>query len=122
MDNIVPPEVADYAKRTSEFVRDVVIPVEVQTGGVIHDGPAEVRRSLQSQAAEAGLLAPHVPTEWGGLGLDVRGQSVVFEEAGYSLLGPLALNCAAPDEGNMHLLERVATEEQKEKYLRPLAL
>jgi acyl-CoA dehydrogenase len=46
---------------------------------------------------------------------------VVFEEAGYSLLGPLALNCAAPDEGNMHLLEVVATEEQKERYLRPLA-
>jgi acyl-CoA dehydrogenase len=121
MDNTVPAEVADYAKRTAEFVRDVVIPVEVQTGGVIHDGPAEVRRSLQSQAAEAGLLAPHVPQEWGGLGLDVRGQSVVFEEAGYSLLGPLALNCAAPDEGNMHLLERVASDEQKEKYLRPLA-
>jgi acyl-CoA dehydrogenase len=121
MDNTVPPEVADLAKRTAEFVRDVVIPVEVKVGGVIHDGPADVRRSLQSQAAEAGLLAPHVPKEWGGLGLDVRGQSVVFEEAGYSLLGPLALNCAAPDEGNMHLLERVATEEQKEKYLRPLA-
>jgi acyl-CoA dehydrogenase len=121
MDNTVPAEVADYAKRTAEFVRDVVIPVEVQTGGVIHDGPAEVRRSLQSRAAEAGLLAPHVPQEWGGLGLDVRGQSVVFEEAGYSLLGPLALNCAAPDEGNMHLLERVASDEQKEKYLRPLA-
>jgi acyl-CoA dehydrogenase len=68
------------------------------------------------------LLAPHVPTEWGGCGLDVRGQSVVFEEAGYSLLGPLALNCSAPDEGNMHLLEVVASEEQKEKYLRPLVL
>jgi acyl-CoA dehydrogenase len=51
----------------------------------------------------------------------VRGQSVVFEEAGYSLIGPMALNCAAPDEGNMHLLERVATEQQKEQYLRPLA-
>jgi acyl-CoA dehydrogenase len=121
MDNTVPPDVAGLAERTAQFVRDVVIPVEVQTGGVIHDGPAEVRRSLQSQAAETGLLAPHVPKEWGGCGLDVRGQSVVFEEAGYSLLGPLALNCAAPDEGNMHLLERVASEEQKEKYLRPLA-
>ena len=63
-----------------------------------------------------------MPTEWGGCGLDVRGQSVVFEEAGYSLLGPLALNCSAPDEGNMHLLEVVASEEQKEKYLRPLVL
>jgi hypothetical protein len=51
MDNTVPPDVTDLAERTARFVRDVVIPVEVQTGGVIHDGPAEVRRSLQSQAA-----------------------------------------------------------------------
>ena len=45
----------------------------------------------------------------------------MFEEAGYSLLGPLALNCSAPDEGNMHLLEAVASPEQQERYLRPLA-
>ncbi len=45
----------------------------------------------------------------------------MFEEAGYSLLGPLALNCSAPDEGNMHLLEVVASPEQQERYLRPLA-
>lgn len=67
------------------------------------------------------MFAPHVPVRFGGLGLDIRGWSVVFEEAGYSLLGPQALNCAAPDEGNMHLLELVATEEQQERYLRPLA-
>jgi acyl-CoA dehydrogenase len=121
MDISVPAEVEDLAKRTTAFVRDVVIPAEREVGGVVHDGPHELRRSLQQQAREAGLLAPHVPTEWGGCGLDVRGQSVVFEEAGYSLLGPLALNCAAPDEGNMHLLERVAGEDQKQKYLRPLA-
>ena len=122
MDNTVPPEVAELAKRAQEFIRDVVIPIETSVDGVIHDAPDSLRRSLQLQAQDAGLLAPHVPTQWGGLGLDVRGQSVVFEEAGYSLLGPLALNCAAPDEGNMHLLEVVATDEQKERYLRPLAL
>jgi acyl-CoA dehydrogenase len=121
MDNTVPPEVAELAKRTAAFVRDVVIPVELSVRGIVHDASDELRRSLQSQAREAGLLAPHVGQEWGGCGLDVRGQSVVFEEAGYSLLGPLALNCSAPDEGNMHLLEKVANEEQKEKYLRPLA-
>jgi acyl-CoA dehydrogenase len=121
MDNTVPPDVADLAKRTRAFIRDVVMPVEAEVDGVVHDASDELRRSLQSQAHAAGLLAPHVATEWGGLGLDVRGQSVVFEEAGYSLIGPLALNCSAPDEGNMHLLEVVATEEQKENYLRPLA-
>ena len=121
MDTTVPPEVEELARRTREFIAEVVIPVEEQTAGSIHAAPDELRRSLQKQAAAAGLLAPHVPVEWGGCGLDVRGQAVVFEEAGYSLIGPLALNCAAPDEGNMHLLEVVATREQKEKYLRPLA-
>ena len=76
----------------------------------MHDAPDDLRRSLQKQARDAGLLAPHVPKEWGGCGLDIRGQAVVFEAAGYSLLGPLALNCSAPDEGNMHLLEVVASE------------
>ena len=122
MDNTVPPEVAELAKRTvgvrprrrdARRVRGARASSTTQ--------PAELRQQLQSQAREAGLLAPHVPKEWGGCGLDVRGQAVVFEEAGYSLLGPLALNCAAPDEGNMHLLERVAKREQKEQYLRPLA-
>ena len=71
-------------------------------------------------AVEAGLLAPHVPTEWGGLGLDHVTMSEVFIAAGYSLLGPLALNCFAPDEGNMNLLSKVATAEQNERWLRPL--
>ena len=121
MDISVPPEVSELARRTREFVAEVVIGVEEETGGSIHAAPDELRRSLQKQARTAGLLAPHVPVEWGGCGLDVRGQAVVFEEAGYSLLGPLALNCAAPDEGNMHLLEVVGSQEQKEKYLGPLA-
>jgi acyl-CoA dehydrogenase len=58
---------------------------------------------------------------WGGLGLDWHSCTLIFEEAGRSLLGPLALNCAAPDEGNMHLLEKVATPAQQERFLRPLA-
>ena len=45
----------------------------------------------------------------------------MFEEAGYSLLGPVAMHIFAPDEGNMHLLEAVASTEQKERWLRPLA-
>ncbi len=67
------------------------------------------------------MLAPHVSPDLGGLGLSHAGRAIVFEEAGYSLLGPLAMNIAAPDEGNMHLLETVATPEQKERWLRPLA-
>ncbi len=115
------PRALELAERTASFVERHVIPVEEARRGVLHDGPAEVRAELQALAREAGVFAPHVGERWGGAGLDMRGQALVLEEAGYSLFGPLALNCAAPDEGNMHLLERVATEEQKQRYLAPLA-
>src|SRR4051794_26059646 len=97
----------NLAERTRAFVRDVCIPAEARfTDGELD--PA-LRAELQAAAREAGVFAPHVPPEYGGHGLDIRGWAPVFEEAGYSLLGPQALNCAAPDEGNMRLLELVAT-------------
>ena len=115
------PAVADLAARTAAFVDAVVAPEEQRLAGVATNGGEPLRLHLQEAAREAGVFAPHVARDYGGHGLDMRGRAVVFEEAGRSLLGPLALNIAAPDEGNMHLLEAVATEEQKERYLRPLA-
>ena len=75
--------------------------------------PGTSSGSCGSGRGQAGIYGPQLPKHLGGLGLDWRGVAVTFEEAGTSLLGPLALNCAAPDEGNMHLLENVATPEQK---------
>jgi acyl-CoA dehydrogenase len=118
-DPTLPAELAELRERVGGFVREVVLPAEAELG--LGHPTEELRRRLQGCAAEAGLLAPQVSEEYGGLGLGMFEQSVVFETAGYSLLGPLALNCAAPDEGNMHLLSVVATDEQKERYLRPLA-
>ncbi len=115
------PEVVDLARRTAEFVREVVIPAEGEHSGVSAAGGEELRTRLQDAARGAGVFAPHVSPEFGGHGLDMRGRALVFEEAGYSLFGPLALNIAAPDEGNMHMLEAIATPAQKERYLRPLA-
>jgi acyl-CoA dehydrogenase len=113
------PAVRSLAARTAEFVREHVIPVELACGGVV---PSEdVRIQLQDAARGAGLFAPHVSADYGGHGLDMRGRAAVFEEAGYSLLGPLALNIAAPDEGNMHMLEAIGTAAQKLRYLAPLA-
>ena len=114
------PELIDLRERTLAFVRDEVIPQEAFIDE--HDGlPAERLGELRRKARAAGLYAPHVPPAWGGLGLNRRELSVVFEAAGRSLIGPPALNCAAPDEGNMHLLAVVGTDAQQERYLRPLA-
>ncbi len=118
-DLLLSPELLRLRDETREFVASVVIPAEAELG--TGEPSPELRSRLQGAAAEAGLLAPHMPPELGGRGLSLFEQSVIFEEAGYSLLGPLALNCAAPDEGTMHLLEVVATEAQRERYLRPLA-
>lgn len=111
----------DIAARTREFVHREVIPVEAAHNGSIHDAPERMRTDLQDAARRAGVFSPHVSREYGGLGLSMRDRAPVFEAAGYSLLGPLALNCAAPDEGNVHLLERVADDHQRQVFLQPLA-
>ncbi len=111
----------DIAGRVEAFIRDVVIPYE-RDPRVLHHGPSdELRLELVGKAKAAGLLSPHVGEEYGGLGLHHREIATVFRAAGYSLLGPIALYCMAPDEGNMALLEKVASPEQKERFLRPLA-
>jgi len=111
----------DLKARTEAFVRDQVIPCESDPRQGEHGLEDSLRDELMAKARAAGLLSPHVGTGYGGLGCDMREMAVVFEAAGYSLLGPQALNCNAPDEGNMHLLEVVASEGQKAQWLRPLA-
>lgn len=115
-------EVTGLVARTEEFVREVVLPVEDANGGdIAAAGSDEIRVELQAEARSRGLFAPHAPVEYGGLGLDMSDRAPVFEAAGYSLFGPLAVNIAAPDEGNLHLLAHVASPGQKEQFLAPLA-
>jgi len=116
------PEVENLVERTRAFVQDVVLPIEDEHGGdIAAAGGDGLRKELQAEAASRGLLAPHAPVEFGGLGLDMSDRSPVFQAAGYSLFGPTALNIAAPDEGNVHLLAHVADQAQKEQFLAPLA-
>src|ERR1700751_1948194 len=111
----------ELAERVRRFVRDEVIPYE-KDPRIEHHGPNDdLRREMQTKARAAGLLAFHLEEEFGGYGLSHRETATVFREAGYSLLGATALNCIAPDEGNMHLLEKAGTPAQKEPYLRRMA-
>jgi acyl-CoA dehydrogenase len=112
---------AGLVARTREFVRGPVLALEDEHGGDIAAAGGDTARvALQAAARERGLLSPHGPVGFGGLGLGMVERAPVFEEAGYSLFGPLALNIAAPDEGNVHLLAHVATPQQQEDHLRPL--
>ncbi|HET7135693.1 MAG TPA: acyl-CoA dehydrogenase family protein [Casimicrobiaceae bacterium] len=121
MDFAIPSELRDLQARIRAFIANDVIPLESDPRRTRH-GPTEaLRQTLIERARNAGLLAPHVAREYGGLGLSHVGRAIAFEEAGYSPLGPVAMNVAAPDEGNMHLLEAVATPAQKARWLAPLA-
>jgi len=121
MDFSFSPAVEELARRVRQFVEQEVIPLEHHLHH--HEPPLtpEALRALRDKAKAAGLWAPQLPAELGGLGLTLQEIVPVFEAAGRSLLGPAALNCAAPDEGNMHLLHLFASPEQAERYLKPLA-
>ncbi len=121
MDFAIPPHVEALASRVRAFIDEEVIPLEPRAGETPDGLPADVLRELRAKAKSAGLWAPQLPKDLGGLGLSLSEIIPVFEAAGRSPLGPLALNCAAPDEGNMHLLHLYADEEQRHRFLKPLA-
>jgi len=120
MDFQLSPLQLDLQQRTRRFIAEEVIPMEQDPRRDAHGPHESLRRDLVEKARAAGLLTPHASAELGGMGLSHIDKAVVFEEAGYSPLGPVALNIHAPDEGNIHLMEVVATHAQKERWLRPL--
>ncbi len=121
MDFAIPDHVAELAERTRAFVETQIIPYERDTRWGEHGPSDNLRMELNGLAREAGLFAPHASKEFGGLGLSHLERAFVFEAAGYSLLGPVALHCAAPDEGNLHLLEVVGNPAQRKAFLEPLS-
>lgn len=120
MDFSLTPALQELQQRVRRFIADEVIPLENDPRQTAH-GPSEsLRMELVAKARQAGLLTPHGSREFGGLGLSHVEKAIVFEEAGYSTLGPTALNIHAPDEGNIHLMEEVASAAQKERWLKPM--
>lgn len=115
----IPAELKALQEKTRRFIAEEIIPFEKDPRVTSHGPTEELRNELVAKAKAVGLLTPHASVALGGLGLDHFAKAIVFEEAGYSTLGPTALNIAAPDEGNIHLMEAVATEAQKERWLKP---
>jgi len=114
-------DIAAIVAATTAFVRREVLPLDDEHDGDIEAAGGEALRCrLQTAARAEGLLAPHGPVDCGGLGLGMEERAPVFEAAGRSLFGPMALNINAPDEGNVHLLDQVASDAQRARYLAPL--
>jgi acyl-CoA dehydrogenase len=122
IDFTIPQPLQDVLTRVRAYVAEDVLPAEEQ----ITD-PDDILKSwdvvegLRERARERGIYTPHLPQEWGGLGLGVLGMALISQECGVSILASLGLNAMAPDEGNMHTLLIAGTEQQLSDYLRPLA-
>jgi acyl-CoA dehydrogenase len=106
------------ADRVEAFVRDVVVPYERDARRTPHGPTDELVRELRAKARAAGVLTPHIQAD--GSHLTQRETAIVLRKSGLSPLGPVAVNTMAPDEGNMFLLGKVASPEQKVRFLAPL--
>jgi len=118
----LPPELDAYRKRLRAFVDEHVLPLEaVPTNFDAHES---LRRDaldpLRERAKAEGLWALQISKERGGGGLPVVGMAACYEEMGRSLHAPAVFNSHAPDDGTMMLLEKTATERQKDKWLQPI--
>ncbi|RZL87765.1 MAG: acyl-CoA dehydrogenase [Variovorax sp.] len=108
----------EIADRVEAFVRDTVMPFERDPRCTSHGPSADLVVELRSAATAAGVMTPHILDD--GSHLTQRETAAVLQRSGLSPLGPVAVNTAAPDEGNMFLLGKVATASQRERFLDPL--
>jgi len=122
MDFTLPPHIEDYRKRYRAFVAEHLLPLEQDPSA--YDDHENIRldvlEKMRVKAKAAGLWAPQMPKARGGQGLNVVGMAACYEEANYSIFGPVTFNCAAPDDGDMIVLNKIGTEEQKKRWLQPI--
>jgi acyl-CoA dehydrogenase len=123
MDFTLSPEIEALRLKARAFVAEHVMPLESDRAN--YDEHENIRTdvlvAVRDKARAAGLWAPQMPKERGGLGLPMVGWAAFYEEANRSIFGPLAFNCAAPDDGNMNVLNKVLkTDVQKDTWLQPI--
>ena len=109
-------EIHELRGRYRAFMEEHVYPNE----RALRADDAELIRSLQAKAKEQGLWAPHVPPEAGGTGQGFLAYAHLNEEIGRSTYAQLVFGCQAPDAGNAEILHLFGTDEQKERWLKPL--
>src|SRR6478735_1897435 len=114
------PELEDLRDRVRALIDEVVRPLEKTMDRQDHGQLVEGIIEMRTGARERGIWLPHMPPEWGGMGLGHVELAMVQAEAARASFGPFAINAQAPDEGNMHTLLHWGPEEQKQKYLKPL--
>ena len=122
MDFALPADVEDLRRRVAAFVAERIIPLEADRANYDeHDNiRLDVLERVRAEVKKHGMWAPQVPKALGGLGLSVVGRAACYEEMNASIFGPACFNCAAPDDGNMTVLAKVATPAQQARWLAPI--
>jgi acyl-CoA dehydrogenase len=122
MDFTLAPDVDEFRLRVRAFLDEHVLPLESEAGtwGEGENIRDEVLMPLRARAREAGLWCPQMPRARGGQGFGAVGMAACYEEMNRCRFGPAVFNCAPPDDGNMMVLEKVATDEQKARWLQPI--
>ena len=122
MDFTIPAAVEDYRRRISEFVSQEILPLESDPKSYdAHENiDLELLARLRAKAKAQGLWCLQLKPETGGKGIGRTGMAVAYEEMNRSIFGPVVFNSAAPDDGNMMVLEAIGTPAQKEKWLAPI--
>ena len=103
-----------------EFVDKELIPLEPELLTKDAKSLIPVIKEKQAMVKKMELWAPNHPKELGGMGLDLVEHGLVSEVLGRTPIGHYVFNCQAPDAGNIEILDQFGSDEQKEKYLRPL--
>ncbi|QRE72519.1 acyl-CoA dehydrogenase family protein [Methylobacterium aquaticum] len=122
MDFTLSPRIEEYRARIAAFVESEILPVEAdRSTWDEHEniGP-EALSALRAKAKAAGLWCLQLKPETGGQGLGKVGMAACYTEMNRSIFGPVVFNSAAPDDGNMMVLEALGTPEQKARWLEPI--
>lgn len=122
MDFSLAPEVDAIRRRIRSFVEDRLIPLESDPASYDeHENIASpLLEKLRAEAKAEGLWALQMPKSRGGGGLSMAELAPCYEEMNRSIFGPVVFHAAAPDDGNMRLLNMVAREDQKDRWLQPI--
>jgi alkylation response protein AidB-like acyl-CoA dehydrogenase len=112
---------APLRARVREFVDTVLLPLEWRFLNETWATLAPALGNVRAEARTQHVWAPHLPPEFGGQGLSLLDFAGISEELGRTPIGHYALNCQAPDIGNMELLHAHGTTEQQHRWLEPLA-
>ncbi len=112
-------DISTLRARYRGFIEEHVLPAEPALARE-DDGAQELIAALRARAKTEGLWAPHLPREAGGSGHGFLAYAQLNEEIGRSTWAQLVFNCQAPDAGNGEILHLFGTDEQKERWLRPL--